>query len=253
MKKKTKQRLIFNGIIGGLCVLLGFCPTYCTMHHKLKAYKESAARVEEIEDKEDEAVPEAVEEIVYYQRQRVSYSTWFADINDLHLEAAAKFGLHEAPDTRENIDTKKSDLVRISDNKYYTVDKLNYSVPYLTRGGAHLLDNISIAFADSLSRKGFPEYRLIVTSVLRTKEDVNRLRRSGNVNASDASAHNFGTTFDIAYTRYDKLREGGPVMNPYELSKVLAEVLRDQKAANNCYIKYERKQHCFHITSRLAK
>jgi hypothetical protein len=31
---------------------------------------------------------------------------------------------------------------------------------------------------------------------------------------------------------------------------VLAEVLRDAREAGHCYIKYEVKQGCFHITAR---
>lgn len=34
------------------------------------------------------------------------------------------------------------------------------------------------------------------------------------------------------------------------LKLVLAEVLRDLKQADRCYVKYEIKQACFHITSR---
>lgn len=248
MKKKTRNRLIIVGIYSAFCAFLGAYPTYLIMHHRLEALR-GEETAEEVELAEDEAVP--AEEIIYYQRQRVSYSTWFADINELHLQAAGEHGLKEAPDTRDNIDTRRSGLVKIGDTKWYMVDELTYSVPYLTKGGARELETISRAFADSLSSKGFPSYRLVVTSVLRTKEDVNRLVRSGNVNASEQSAHSFGTTFDIAYTRYDKLSKGGPSMHPYELTKVLAEVLRDRKQAGECYIKYERKQHCFHITSRL--
>lgn len=38
-------------------------------------------------------------------------------------------------------------------------------------------------------------------------------------------------------------------MQPYELTKVLGEVLRERKKAGKCLVKYERKEHCFHITS----
>jgi hypothetical protein len=34
------------------------------------------------------------------------------------------------------------------------------------------------------------------------------------------------------------------------LKLVLSEVLRDMREANKCYVKYELKQGCFHITVR---
>ena len=34
------------------------------------------------------------------------------------------------------------------------------------------------------------------------------------------------------------------------LKLVLAEVLRDVRKADKCYVKYELKQGCFHITTR---
>ena len=38
-------------------------------------------------------------------------------------------------------------------------------------------------------------------------------------------------------------------MQPFELTKVLGEVLLDEKNAARCLVKYEKKEHCFHITS----
>ena len=104
-------------------------------------------------------------------------------------------------------------------------------------------------FGDSLRSKQFPVYKLVCSSILRTQEDVENLRKSGNPNASDNSAHCYGTTFDITYTRYWRDEETDEFMQPYELTKVLAEVLRDEKKAGRVLVKYERKEHCFHITA----
>ena len=90
---------------------------------------------------------------------------------------------------------------------------------------------------------------MVVSSLLRTEEDVSRLRRSGNPNASDNSAHCYGTTFDITYTRYWRDEETNEFMQPFELTKVLGEVLQERKAAGKCLVKYEKREHCFHITS----
>ena len=37
------------------------------------------------------------------------------------------------------------------------------------------------------------------------------------------------------------------------LKMVLSEVLRDLKQAGRCYVKYELKQGCFHITTRMKE
>lgn len=189
-------------------------------------------------------------EIIYYAN-RLPYAKLFADLNDAHINVAKKIGLASIPQTRDDV-TKLRNLVEIKDNEYYIVDELKYSMPYLTKGAARELDNIAKAFSDSLESKGLLDYKLIVSSLLRTEEDVIRLRRSGNPNASDNSAHCYATTFDITYTRYYSEDESEAFIQPFELTKVLGEVLRDQKNAGRCLVKYERSEHCFHITSCLA-
>lgn len=190
----------------------------------------------------------AAMEIIYYGGRRIVYAKAFADKNDLHIAKAKAVGLHTVPETRDDLGSIKG-LVNISGNRNYIVDELRYSVPFLSKGAARELDAIAAAFADSLKAKKLLDYKLIVSSVLRTEEDVNRLRRSGNPNASDNSAHCYGTTFDITYTRYYREDETEAFMQPYELTKVLAEVLEDRKSRGYCLVKYERKEHCFHITS----
>lgn len=185
-------------------------------------------------------------EIIYY-RDRLPYAKLFADLNDAHLRVARQLGLPEVPETRE--DFSHRGLVRIEDNEYLVVDDLQYSIPYLTEGAAEELQRIARAFSDSLESKNLLDYKLIVSSMLRTEEDVDRLRRSGNPNASDNSAHCYGTTFDITYTRYYSEDESEAFMQPFELTKVLGEVLLDEKNAARCLVKYERQEHCFHITS----
>ena len=118
---------------------------------------------------------------------------------------------------------------------------------------ATLLEEISRSFLDSLTTKGIPFHKLIVTSVLRTEEDVQRLRRH-NGNASENSCHRFGTTFDISYNHYFRVQD--PALPPQvetwavTLKSILAEVLNDQRKRGTCYVKYEVHQSCFHITAR---
>ena len=185
-------------------------------------------------------------EIIYYTKL-MSYGKVFDDVNDVHLEKARAVGLKKIPEKRDDLDLSK--LVKVESSDYLLIDDLRYSVPYLTAGAARELNHIAKAFNDSLKRKQFPVYQLVVTSVLRTEEDVTRLRKSGNPNASDNSSHCYATTFDISHSRYNREVETDEFMQPYELTKVLAEVLRDEKNAGRILVKYEKKEHCFHITS----
>ena len=88
----------------------------------------------------------------------------------------------------------------------FDVDKLNSSIPYLVPKAAILLQDIGRAYFDSLYIKGIPLHQIIVTSVLRTKEDVRKLR-TRNGNATENSCHLYGTTFDICYNRYKTIED----------------------------------------------
>ncbi len=198
------------------------------------------------EDDVDGTGESSAREIIYYTKL-MSYGQVFNDVNDVHVEKAKAVGLRKIPDKRDDIDFTR--LVKVEDSDYLVIDDLRYSVPYLTKAAAAELDRIARAFHDSLTRKQFPVYKLVCSSILRTEEDVARLKKSGNPNASDNSSHCYGTTFDITYTRYWRDEETDEFMQPYELTKVLAEVLRDEKDAGRILVKYERKEHCFHITS----
>ena len=88
--------------------------------------------------------------------------------------------------------------------------------------------------------------QLIVTSVLRSMDDVAKLQRH-NGNATDNSCHLYGTTVDICYNRYNAIER--PVRDD-SLKYILSEVLRDKRQEGRCYIKYEVKQGCFHLTVR---
>lgn len=182
----------------------------------------------------------------------VSYKRSFGDLNEKHLKVAQAIGIRPLA-TREEAEALKERLHHIESNELYAVDSLTHSIPYLIPGAATLLENIGRNFLDSLACKGLNPNQVIVTSVLRTQHDVKRLRR-GNINATANSAHAYGTTFDISWKRFRKLEDpdGRPLqdVSADTLKLVLSEVLRDLKQAEQCYIKYELKQGCFHITTR---
>ena len=185
-------------------------------------------------------------------RSVASYATAFPDTNAVQLVAAEKWGVTPVRN-REDAETRKRELVYIGSNPYYHVDPLYSSIPYLVPRAAVLLQDIGQAFYDSLYVKGVPLHKMIVTSVLRSQEDVVKLRRR-NGNATENSCHLYGTTFDICYNRYKTVEDpAGPARRQVRndtLKWVLSEVLRDMREQGRCYIKYEVKQGCFHMTVR---
>lgn len=181
-----------------------------------------------------------------------NYLEAFPDTNGLQLTAARKWGVRPVKN-RADAEARKRELVFVDASPYYHVDPLYSSIPYLVPHAAILLQDIGQAFFDSLYVKGVPFHKLIVTSVLRSQDDVVKLRRR-NGNATENSCHLYGTTFDICYNRYKTVEEpDGPARRQVRndtLKWVLSEVLRDMRQQGRCYIKYEVKQGCFHMTVR---
>lgn len=182
-----------------------------------------------------------------------SYDGAFPDNNDVQLEAAAKHGVKPVA-SRKDAERRMDELVYVGACPYYKIDdRMRRSIPYLVPRAAVLLNDMGRAYYDSLQLKGIPLHQFIVTSVLRTQDDVERLRVH-NTNATTNSCHLYGTTFDICYNRYRRVNdpdeaERSPVRND-TLKWVLSEVLEDMRLGGRCYIKYEKKQSCFHITVR---
>ena len=186
--------------------------------------------------------------------KELDYVTLFNDQNGVQLKSARKFGIKQTLRNRDAADDVKDSLVHIKDNSHYSIAKLTHSIPYLTNGAAGLLDMIGKNFLDSLESKGLNPNKIIVTSVLRTQEDIEKLQKS-NPNSVKNSAHCYATTFDITYARFDKIKfKNLRLCESVEselLKKVLGEVLRDLRKQNKCYVKYEVRQRCFHITTRI--
>lgn len=177
------------------------------------------------------------------------FGNTFPDQNDVQLLAADKFGVQPVQN-REEAEARKDELVYVGSNPFFYVDKLNNSIPYLVPRASVLLQDIGRAYFDSLQVKGIPLHKIIVTSILRTKDDVAKLR-TRNGNATQNSCHLYGTTFDICYNRYktvQTIKEPRRQVRNDSLKWVLSEVLRDMRESNRCLVKYEVNQGCFHIT-----
>ena len=180
-----------------------------------------------------------------------SYTEAFPDSQQVQFESAMEWGVGSVAN-RQEAENRKRELVFVGASPYYHVDKMYRSIPYLVPRAAVLLNDIGRAYYDSLQLKGVPLHQFIVTSVLRTKEDVAKLRNY-NGNATENSCHLYGTTFDICYNRYKTVCPPGEKRRQVQndtLKWVLCEVLRDMRQQKRCHIKYEVKQGCFHITVR---
>ncbi len=182
----------------------------------------------------------------------ISYKRSFPDLNDVHLQSARSLGIRPVS-SREEAEGLVEKLEKLGSCEVYYLDSLTHSIPYLVPKANTLLHSIGQNFLDSLASKGLNPNKIIVTSVLRTNHDVKRLFRR-NLNASANSAHCYGTTFDVSWKRFKKIEEtdGRPYQNVSSdtLKLVLSEVLRDLRKNGQCYVKYELKQGCFHITAR---
>ena len=142
------------------------------------------------------------------------FGNTFPDQQDVQILAATKHGVKPVQNRLE-AENSKGKLVYVGSNPFFYVDKLNNSIPYLVPGA----------------------------SVLRTR----------NGNATENSCHLYGTTFDICYNRYKQIQTREQPRRQVQndtLKWVFSEVLRDFRNKNRCYIKYEVKQGCFHITVR---
>ena len=188
--------------------------------------------------------------LVKYPGRTFSYKDKFNDLQSRQHAVASQIGLPRPPKDRDDAASMKKKLREIKTTNNYIVDSLTHSVPYLIPSAARELDSIGAEWADILARNGLPHYRFYVTSVLRTEEDIRALQRSGNINSVTQSCHCYGTTFDLAYMRYDKVTRTRDYVHEDNLKLVLGQVLLNHQRAEKIYVKYEWKQSCFHITVR---
>lgn len=185
------------------------------------------------------------------QRIKVNYfgnlRPYFNDSNYVHWAEAERYGLRPLSDTRSHWQLNRP-IVKVTTCADYYLDTLIYSRPYLVPEAAATLREIGHRFRDTIAARGGGDYRVKVTSVLRTPQTVKRLRRR-NRNAIDSSVHQLGTTFDISYASF-VASSPAPARSVDDLKGILAEVLKAMREENKIWVKYEVGQPCFHITVR---
>ena len=135
------------------------------------------------------------------------YERAFNDMQDKQKAAAEKNGLPtfaSRADVEANYAKLKSEgkLTEISTNSKYIVRELTNSSPYVVPKMAKLLDDIGASF----QKMSQSNAQFVITSVLRTEEDITNLKKK-NGNASSNSCHCNATTVDISYVRFGQVGE----------------------------------------------
>lgn len=118
-------------------------------------------------------------------------------------------------------------LVRLADSTaYWVIRDLEHSRPFVTADVPVLLEEIGRRFHERLDSLGVPRVRFEVSSVLRTPDQQADLRTTNPNAARGTSSHEFGTTFDVAYSGYAAPAgwEADPLPERPELEAHLGEV-----------------------------
>ncbi len=188
------------------------------------------------------------------------------DVNAVQIARARALGVRVGGAVEPVAATGR--LVRLPDTtQYWVVRDLDYSVPYVTPSAKALLEEIGERFHAKLDQLGVPRYRLDITSVLRTPEKQAALRRANRNASKIESAHEFGTTMDIAYRRFappadstvltlpadarmlsDSMMIETARLRGAELQAVLGRVLHEMKREGKLMVMMERQQTVYHIT-----
>jgi hypothetical protein len=159
-----------------------------------------------------------------------------------------------------------------SSTALWVVRELDHSVALVTPGAKALLTELATRFQARLRDLGLPALRLEVTSALRTSESQADLRRTNRNATSGTSTHEFGTTFDVAYSgfrapealtldlpespwlaphlrRYATVRiETIAARRSRELQAILGRVLRQMQAEGRVMVTLEEQQPVYHMT-----
>lgn len=230
MKRKYNKR----GIIAIFILLAIILLIIFSIHRCAKGTKIS----------KDKIVSHFPEKIDYNYEFKGKLAEVFNDSNCYHVASGIVLGVSPLEDESDTISINKMDTV--DSCRFYTIAKLTHSIPYLVPIAKELLDSIGSDFNKCLASRGMKPYGMVVTSLTRTDKLQKKLSRR-NKNASVNSAHCFGTTFDISWVKFTK-PEGEDYIPEAKLKVVLASILQQYREMKRCFVKFEQKQTCFHIT-----
>lgn len=185
-----------------------------------------------------------------------------------HLQVAERIGIppvESDAEVQKHLTSGKLVAARMSEDADYHF----YNVPpenrYLTPRARDGLVLIADRFQKNLEKRypGHPPVRIAISSVLRTLNYQKDLQKK-NPNASFASSHSYGVSFDIFYDDYyvklpeppahlgDEFRTrlgyllGDSLMRQFKA--VLLETLIQLQEEGEIYAILERNQRCYHVT-----
>jgi len=192
--------------------------------------------------------------VSFFSRKCRNYQQVYSGrLNDRIIDYSALASLSgiEKSSDADDIDEKVSSgqLFRVRSGRYYRIENLTHSYPYLTKDSKKLLNEIGKRFRKKIKKDGLKGSRFIVTSMTRTAEKVNSLGQT-NINASDNSPHLNGNAFDISYSRFSFIKLRVTECDIWYMKEALAEVIYKLKKEEKCWATYERKQGCFHVVAR---
>ncbi|MBW3629434.1 MAG: hypothetical protein KY464_09070 [Gemmatimonadetes bacterium] len=195
------------------------------------------------------------------------------DVNRVQTARARAMGINPTAEIDPLV--ASGQLVPLEDStRLWVLRDLDYSVPYVTPSTHAMLVEIGERFQTELDSLGLPPIRLVVTSVLRSSAMQAKLRRSNPNAARGVSAHQYGTTLDVAYRRFappapsvDTVTYGAPpqlepqlrqlqdslfvetgTQRSAELQAVLGRVLQKMRDEGKLLVMMERAQTVYHMT-----
>lgn len=136
---------------------------------------------------------------------------------------------------------KDGKLVKVKQRGYgYRIDHLTHSHAYLVPLANSVLSDMARDFVKETGQNFF-----VVTSMTRTEDDQNRLRKINPNASSNDSSHSYGSAIDISYVRFNHKKEANS-----KLENSLENILNQYEKAGKIYFVKEKKMKCFHIIFR---
>lgn len=164
------------------------------------------------------------------------------DKYEVHREHAKRLNGHKVL-TDKMVHTSPM-LAKVHDGKGYRVDrhKLTHSEPYLHKDAYKVLQEMGRAYADQVKDTKAEASTFHISSLTRTKEQHERLRRSpaGRNASPNISAHSYGASFDIY--KFDNTESCS------ESRKALEAVLKEFQKKGRVLLCPEGN--CIHVTVR---
>lgn len=128
------------------------------------------------------------------------------------------------------------------EDESFKIQKLTHSKAYLNQTALLVLKEISTKFYTETQQQ------LSISSLTRTVETQNKLRRVNSNAAKGETSHAYGASFDISYSKY-----GDKVGRNYANERMLQIILDQLVEEGKIYYIKERRQPCFHVTVRNTK